>query len=96
MDYVPIGERYFGLPVAVRVLVQVLAVISCATVGSIVVVRLRFGSPWNLTWVALLPALIGVLLNKGMTNRITFPVFWIVLSFATVLLVAGIAGLGPD
>jgi hypothetical protein len=96
MGSVPIRSRFFDLPIGARILVQVLAVISCATVGSFVVGRLRFGSPWNLTWVALLPALIGILLNRGTTNRITFPVFWVVLSFVTVGLLVNVAGLGPD
>ena len=88
-----IHEGFFDLPVAMRVLVQLVAIISCATIGSFAVARLRFGSPWNLTWAALLPAVIGILLNKGTTNRVSFAAFWVMLSFATVLIAVGTAGL---
>jgi hypothetical protein len=96
MDRVAIRERYFDLPVGARLLAQVLAVILCASVGSFVAGRLRFSSPLNLTWMVLLPALIGILLNKRTTDRITIPVFWVALSFVTVTLLANSAGLGPD
>ena len=96
MSRLAISERYFDLPIAMRILVQVLAVIAVAATGSFIVGRLRFSSPLNLTWMVLFPAIIGFLLNKGTTNRVTFPVFWVVLSFVTIALLANVAGLGPD
>jgi NADH:ubiquinone oxidoreductase subunit H len=91
-----IPQRFFELPVGARLLVQALAVILCATIGAFAAGRFRFGSLVNLGWAALLPLLIGILLNRGTTNRITIPVFWVMLSFATIILVSGWAGLGAD
>jgi hypothetical protein len=96
MDRLDIRIRFFNLPIATRAFAQGVAVILCAIMGAFAAGRFRYGSPLNLVWAALLPALIGMLLNRGTTNRIVFPVFWIVLSFATILVVAHIAGLGPD
>jgi hypothetical protein len=96
MGSLAIRKSFFDLPLFVRVLVQVLAVVVCATIGSFVAGRLRFGSPLNLTWAGLLPVVVGVLLNRGITNRIALSGLWIVLSFATIALMANVAGLGPD
>lgn len=80
MDRTAIHARYFDLPAGVRLFAQMLAVILCATAGSFVVGKLRFGSALNLGWMVLLPELLDILLNKGMTNRLTSPVFWVTLS----------------
>ena len=91
-----VGHRYFSLPPAGRGLIQGFAVVLCATAGSFVVGHLRFGSPLNLVWAVLIPAMIGILFNRGTTNRIVTAVGWIVVSLLTMALLVIPAGLGPS
>lgn len=94
MEHVGTLRHYFELPTAVRILIQAAAVVSCATVGSFAVGALRPGVPLGAIWMLLIPAVIGFVLNRGMTNRIVAAVGWAVVSCTTTLLLVIPAGLG--
>lgn len=79
-----------------RLCAQAAVVILFTVAGSLLVGQLRFGSPLNLMWVLVLPALIGILFNKGTTMRIVIAAGLVIISFATLVVFAGPAGLGPS
>ena len=96
MEHVGTLKHYFALPTPGRILIQAAAVMSCAVIGSFAVGALRPGVPLGAIWMLLIPAVVGVALNRGMTNRIVAAVGWTVLSCTVTLLLVIPAGLGPS
>jgi len=89
-------QTYFELPTSARVTIQAVAVVACAAIGSFLVGAFRPSISLGAIWVFFIPAMVGIVGNRGITNRMVAAVGWIVASCLTTLLLVIPAGLGPS
>ena len=76
-------------------IVQVLLVAGMIAGITFLVGHFNFRGAWNAAWMVGLPVGIGLAFNRGAPTRILMSFMLLMCSFASMMLTAGIFGIGP-